>query len=481
MVKPSDERNMARSRWGLALVCMASLGALSLGACSEPEEQEAPRRPNILFILVDTLRADYLGTYGFQGDISPHVDKLAGESVLFENCLSQAPWTKPSMASIMTSTYPRVHKLTNHAGMFWSESEDNTVQTGVLSSEYTTLAESMKELGYRTAGFVANPWIAGEFGFAQGFDVYEDDETGRSLPGDIFMAEARDWLASLPEDDEQPVFLYVHLMDVHDPFHAPYTDARDLAGSPTLGGERQLTEAPPGYLQDNATSRSLQHWRAAYAANVRAFDRRFSFFLDGLRQTGLLDDSYLVFTSDHGEELAEHDKWAHGFTLHHHQVHVPLFIRRPGGEGGGRRVQGLVQSIDLLPTMVSLAGGTPPDHAQGRDLSSLLLESKAEGEDGLESSFASAARLTPGLYSMRSGAYSLIVDLYSGEQRLYDLERDPGEQWDLAAERPQVVSRLRAELDRHLAAMAAEGGIAPEQRPIDDERIEELQALGYTR
>lgn len=454
---------------------LAAILLPGLTACSEPEAPQRP--PNIIFILVDTLRADYLGTYGFDGEISPTIDALAAQSVVFDNCLSQAPWTKPSVASIMTSTYPRVHQLTNHNGMFWSDAvEDDGLQTGVLPEASVTLAESLKAAGYATAGFLSNPWIAGEFGFGQGFDVYADDQTGRSLPCDIFFAQARDWLETRPAD--KPFFLYLHLMDVHDPFHAPFTDARALKSATSLGADRTLAENPPAYLADYGRTLSLLDWRSKYAANVRSFDRKLSFFLDGLEASGRLDDSWIVFTSDHGEELAEHDHWAHGFTLHHDQVHVPLFVRAPGGAGGGRRVPNDVQSIDIFPTIVSIAGGDIPESAQGSDLSPLLAGDEPRGEDF---SFASATRLTPGMYALRTKRFTLLVDLYDDTAWLYDRDTDPGEQWDIAGERPAVVTQLRKRLDDHLAEMAAHGGVAPDMLPIDEERIAELEALGYTR
>ncbi len=458
--------------------CREAAGDSSRGQAATPQP---PRPPNVIFILADTLRADFLGSYGFEGEISPHLDALAAESVVFDNCLSQAPWTKPSMASIMTSTYPRVHQLTNHNGMFWSDAtEDESLQTGVLPQESVTLAESFREAGYATAAFVSNPWIAGEFGFGQGFDVYADDQTGRSLPCDIFLAQARDWLAE--RDDERPFFLYLHLMDVHDPFHAPFTDARALKSSPNLGADRRLSEAPPAYLADNLSSLSLVEWRSRYAANVRAFDRRLSFFLDGLRTSGLLDESWLVFTSDHGEELAEHGHWAHGFTLQHHQVHVPLFLRAPGGLGGGRRVTSAVQSIDIYPTLVALAGGESPDSVQGLSrVRELGLPEAPRSVGGDDFSFASAARLTPGLYSVRTRRYSYLVDLYTEEEWLYDRLLDPGEQWNLAKQEADTVRQLRKRLDAHLEEMEAHGGVAPDVRPVDEDRLEELRSLGYTR
>ncbi len=449
----------------------AALGLSLWSGCSSSAD-----RPNIIVVLTDTLRADYLGTYGFQGDISRHIDELAGESVVFENCFTQAPWTKPSTASLFTSTYPRVHQLTNHKGMFWSSSDDELFETGVLPNDLVTLAEGLKAAGYQTGGFVANPWITGEFGFSQGFDRYYDEATGRALPADIFLEAARDWLDEISAD--QPFFLYLHLMDVHDPFEAPYTDARALRDSPSLGAERQLSELPPSYLEPGSTSLSVRHWRSRYAANVREYDRRLSFFVDELRHTGILDESYLVFTSDHGEELYEHGHWAHGYTLHHHQVHVPLFIRAPDAEHGGEKVTSVVQNIDLMPTLVSLAGAEIPASAQGKDLSGFLRGvAPARGRY----SFASAARLEPGRYSVRSHEYNLIKDLNTQETWLYDLENDPGELYNLAQIEPKLREKLEQVLVRHLKRMEVRGGIAPETRTVDDERIEQLRALGYVR
>ncbi len=454
--------------------------AVCLAACRPAQ----PARPNIVLILADTLRADYLGFHGFQGDISPHLDRLASESIVFENCLAQAPWTKPSVASLFTSTYPRVHKLTNHDGMFWGDS-DEEARTGVLPDALTTLAESLRHAGYRTAGFVTNPWVDALFGFAQGFEVFDNEHMGRQVPGDVVLAAARDWLAA--RETDEPFFLYVHLMDVHDPYDAPIRDSALLHSSPSLGGDLPLSEAPPAYLlsrQDpnftDDAKHKLKFWRSRYAANVRSLDRKLSFFIDYLRSAGLLDTSVLVFTSDHGDELHEHGGWTHGFTLHHHQLHVPLLIRNPGGAGGGRRVETGVELIDLMPTLIARAGAVVPQEAQGRDLSGWL-NGTARQEPAYRS-WASAVRLIPNMYALRTERYSLLVHLDTDEAWLYDRTLDPGEQWNIATREPERVAELRQQLATHLMEMDARDAPEPVQTPVDDEDLRQrLKALGYAR
>ena len=185
-----------------------------LAACGEGR----PEPPNLILVVADTLRADYLGFYGFDGDVSPILDRLAAESVVFENCFSQAPWTKPSAASLLTSLYPGTHGLTDHEGGYGSEEP----RTSVLPDSAVTLAEILGERGYRTGAFVANSFLARDYGFAQGFDVYDDYAAPAETPADEILVHAGRWLEH--SDQDRPFFLYVHLMDVHWPYDAGQWD-----------------------------------------------------------------------------------------------------------------------------------------------------------------------------------------------------------------------------------------------------------------
>jgi hypothetical protein len=321
----------------------------------------APPRPSIVLVLVDTLRRDYLGFHGFDGPISPNLDRLARESVVFDNAFTQAPWTKPSVASLFTSLHPDTHGLDNHEGLFGPR-QNQALTTGVLPAEAVTLAEALKGAGYRTAAFVANPWIHGRYGFEQGFDSYEVVET---LPG--ILERARGFVR---KDEGRPFFLYLHFMDVHGPYDAPEEDFQAMGTSPSLAVR---TEPPAGVLGklppylagipwfgdeefQNRTfgevisfrlTRSLTV-RARYAANVLDFDRRIAPFLNDVRNSELDQNTILVLTSDHGEELLEHGGWDHGFNLYEHQIRVPLLIRTTGARDRAR-VTRAANLVDVMP------------------------------------------------------------------------------------------------------------------------------------
>jgi len=447
-------------------------------------------RPSILLVLVDTLRADYLGSYGFEGDVSPAMDRLAAESVRFANCFSQAPWTKPSVASLFTSLYPEAHGLTNHEGLFWGP-EQTGMKTGVMPEEAFTLAEALRERGYRTAGFMTNPMLAPTYGFDQGFETYQFFEV-QDL-SNLVMDAAYHWLDALPAG--QPFFAYVHFMDVHGPYDAPREDVDALRDSPSLGSPYHLTEEEiegiSGYLKripwaQTEEARELLNWRAQYAAGIRDFDRRFSSFIERLRASGRLDQTFLVLTSDHGEELFEHGGWDHGHSLFDHQLHVPLFIRRPHGEGA-RVVENVVSVIDIMPTLLSIAGIETPASLQGRDLSRLfsasLIEPPDDSEDNDDNgvSHGTATSDRPGLHSVRTRRHKLIFDLDSGETWLFEIESDSEERENLADQRKEMVLRLREQLLTHVAEATAQGALEKRIAPVPGELVERLRGLGYVQ
>ena len=457
---------------------------------SRPEEhrrrakKQTEARPSILFVLVDTLRADYLGSYGFEGDISPGLDRLAAESLRFENAFSQAPWTKPSIATLFTSLYPEVHGLTNHEGLFWGKGRPG-MQTGVLPDEAVTLAEVFRENGYRTASFMTNPMLAPTYGFDQGFEIYEVHEI-RDW-SNLVMDAANRWVDSIP--DGEPFFAYLHFMDVHGPYDSPEEDFEALKDSHSLGDDRDLSEDEYGAISDylkrvgwagEPEARNVRTWRARYAAGIRDFDRRFASFVDALRASGRLDEVYLVLTSDHGEELFEHQGWDHGHTLFAQQLHVPLLIRRPGGEGA-RTTTNVVSLIDLMPTLLSIAQIEPPAGVQGRDFSALLDPLLEDRHQASNASRATATSDRPGLHAIRTPDYKLIMDIDTGETWLFDTGGDPSERQNLSAARPEVVEELRDRLLARITESTVDGALGKRLAPIPDELVEQLRTLGYVK
>jgi arylsulfatase A-like enzyme len=459
-----------------------SCGILLVLSCTRP-----PEPPSIVFILIDTLRADFLGSYGFEGPVSPQLDALARESHLFEHCYAQAPWTKPSMASLFCSLHPLGHGVTNHEGRMWGRETEDLVK-GVLAEEAVTLAEVLQEGGYRTAGFVANPWMTAEYGFHQGFDVYEDvtgdPKSGIKVPADSVLAQARGWLSSIRPAER--FFLYLHFMEVHAPYDSPNSYYELVRGSPGLASDDRITleefkwvpiyMRQPYWVVDEQAS-LISTWRGRYAAGIRHLDQTLAPFLEELQSSGRLENTWLVITSDHGEEIHEHGGWDHGRTLYEHQIHVPLLLRPPGGLEEPRRHEDLVRLIDLMPTLLARAGLAGPSTMEGDDLSPLLA---GEPVDVSGVSFATGTNEDPGLYSLNVGKYKLILNILTNQYLLFDLEEDPGETGEnLGQLRPRLAQEMLEHLKRFVESQEDRDLFAAPTRPVSEERKARLRSLGY--
>lgn len=434
-------------------------------------------RPSFIVLLVDTLRADYLGAYGFEGAISPNLDRLAAESLLFENCFANAPWTKPSIATLFTSLPPAVHGVTDMGKATWS-GQGGLMQ--LLPEEAETMAERFQRAGYRTAAFVANPFISPRYGFSQGFEVF--DRKGKTS---ALLASARRWLAEHAFDREAPFFLYLHVMDVHGPYDAPRGDFEAVLQQMDGGVSRTLTkeeyERIPEYLRgiDWATEEEryrLTSWRAKYGAGVHSFDRAIGPFLDELRASGVLDRAYVVLTADHGEELMEHGGWNHGNNLYDHTLHVPLLIRKPLAEDAGRNITSLLSLIDLMPTLSALGGVELPPGILGRDFSTVL---RGGSDAETTAVFAGAVKENPRIQGVRTLSHKLIWDEERGELELYDLIADPKECHDLSEQDAPSLAQMKTYLREHLERNETRGALSPEAIPMGDELRSQLKALGY--
>ncbi len=470
-----------------AVVCSLAIPAL-LAGCTQ-QESPASEPPSLILVLVDTLRADYLGAYGFEGAISPNLDALARESVVFDRAYSQAPWTKPAIASLFTGLEATVHHVLTHRGRYGdqeSSKQESDVETDILPPGAVTIAEALSEVGYETAAFVANPWIRKAHGFAQGFATFDERFVANDTPADKIVAEARSWLAR--RDSKRPFFLYLHFMDVHDPYDAPDEDVAAVRTSPSLGEDRALAreDLPPGMLAGMRSRRlpwvagegvlHLHEWRARYAAGVHAFDRRFGPFVDELKKSGVLDKAVLVVTADHGEELFEHGDWAHGKNLHNHQLHVPLIVRLPEASEPGRRREDLVALIDVMPTLLSLGGATAPAGLQGADLTPAL---RGESLPPRNAVFATGVKWHPEQHALQSPTRKLIADVDAGTAQLFDSQHDPGERNDIAAANSVDTFQLGERLQQHLAKSAQHPGIGRASATIDPQARERLRSLGY--
>lgn len=457
---------------------MAIALSLPAGAC-RPRGDE---RPNIIVIVVDTLRADHLGSYGFVGNVSPHLDRLAAEAIVFENCFSQAPWTPPSMGTLFTSLYPEQHGLHRFHDNQFLDPESARLRATVLPDEAVTLAEGLRDAGYRTSAFIANPWLHRDWGLSQGFDSYDDSRVGKNTPAAHLVSGARRWLEE--RAGPAPFFMYLHFMEVHGPYVATRRDFDLMWNVLATGPPRVLEESEsptdrldvhPAWADDTLRHR-LAYWKARYAAGVRLFDRRIAGFLKYLRESGILDSSYLIVTSDHGEELFEHEGWGHGGSLHDHQLRVPLIVRPPKADGGARRVSRYVRLIDLMPTLLSLAGATAPPEAQGVDLSPLL---RGENVGPPAVVFSTGVIEKHDMFSVRTQHYKLVVD--GDETALFDLVADPGETIDVSDRKATTAAGLHELLRGHLLRSSGAGRLPTRTADIPEKMLEHLRALGYVQ
>jgi len=416
-------------------------------------------RPNVVIYLVDALRADRLGTYGCERPLSPNLDAMAAEGVVFADTVAQSSWTKASVASIFTGLWPREHGVNG---------PDDCLPEGL-----STLPERFHEAGYHTAAIVANAYVGRPFGFARGFDHFEFIEhvRGRS---EVLHERIVAWMNSLPVDGK-PFFLYVHTIDPHAPYAPPPPFLERFAGTvddPTVGEVATVRGLVLGTVTPSeALTRDL---RDLYDAEVAANDASFGQLIRELRGHGELEHSVVVFTSDHGEAFGEHGSFTHGLDLYREVLAIPLVIRLPGARGAGLRVNTTVQHIDLPPTLLTLAGLPGSNELPGR----VLVDDRGSARGGPPRTVLSYLDYWGhrGAVAIR-GDWKVIVPLtadFGRDVELYRRPDDPGETRNLAPEMPVRLGWLQGPLE---AALRVKG--ISERIRVDPETREQLQALGY--
>jgi len=489
-LRGADERRSPLTRPGIAAVVLALLAAAWAGgaqlahapapAPSPPRAAAPAGAPNVVLIMVDTLRADHLSCYGSAAVKTPHIDTLAADGLRWVNTFSQASWTRPSVATILTGLYPSSHGAVHKADR--------------LPDRVDTLAEVLGRAGYHTVGFADNANVSQAFNFQQGFDEYHylapdfffaASEPAAQLalysglrlvrerflahyvdvhhyyqPAEVVTAEVRRWLDRGARDE--PFFLFAHYMDPHDPYFAH-----------PFNGEGYARVAHP-----NPPPALAERLHRLYEGEVAYLDEHLGVLFDDLRRRGLYDRTLVVLTADHGEEFHEHGGWWHGTTLYDEQIHVPLIVKPPGAHALARLRDELATSLDIAPTIVAAAHLKPPAVMQGH-----ALPLDAGPAPARESTFAEEDLEGNVLQAVRTRAWKL-VSANPGNPRglapeeLYDLPRDPGEQRNVVA--PAETEKMRAALGRSVLEAREHGG-ASEQIGVDAATKARLKALGYTQ
>lgn len=487
----------------------ASRKEAGAAASATPDSIEVSQPPRlILLISIDTLRADHLGVYGYERFTSPNLDVFALEGAVFEDANSAAPWTLPSHATMLTGLYPMTHEAMTIASKL-----DETI---------ATLPAMLAEQGWKTASVVATPWLVRDrHGITKDFEQYKHVRTRpeRRRPSTLITDEAIGWVEAASEAGEQ-LFVFVHYFDVHadyksepgyeDLFVSPYDGDADGSAWQILTStlvpeyiefcknELEGDECSFGpesdnpkfidehFVQPTFDDRDARHLVDLYDAGVRQMDAELSRLFASLGKKGHLEDALVIVTSDHGEAFGEHGEFDHFLSAYQEVLHVPLIMRGPGVPAGAR-IDVPVSLVDIVPTVLELAGAPPMDGADGRSLVPLL-----RGEDDVpfrqRSIFSDAPgglsheMITPGFFPVRRAVrrdqWKLVHDAKSGDFALYDLATDPLEQIDLYLDRPEIASRLAEEMDRRYGDFDIEA-LRTDDVELSEEEKAQLRALGY--
>ena len=386
---------------------------------------------NVIFISMDALRFDRTGAGGSTD--MPNLDAFAKDAIFFTNTTSAAPWTVPSHMAMFTARWPTLHGVTNKL----KPGPEGDLVFQQLAPEIPTLPEKLVDAGWKAVAFTGGAGVQAKFGYGRKFETYLDDKPFAGM--DYSGPPAMDWLRTHKADH---FFMFLHGYDAHGQ-HAlldqdPRAAVPDYKGPLDGGIEEQAklreeglaainTPGDPANLGDAVTAEDIRFLTAIYDAKVKAADVRLGKFLDTVKELGLFDTSIIVLVGDHGEEFMEHHYLDHGATLCDHQLHVPMIIRFPGGEGHGQ-VADAVRTIDVFPTVFDALGVTPPDGINGTSLIPILQGKKLDLPIYSESDY----RLFVHLRSEKKDGKKLVLDLEDGQRSLYDLVADPGEQTDLS-------------------------------------------------
>jgi choline-sulfatase len=462
---PTSQSLVRLIRWTTFAVLLAML------ACSDAREEvdlSFDNRPlgtaediaaladrddlNVLFILIDTLRADRLSAYGYERPTSPVLDYVAGTGLRFDRHRAQSTWTKTSMASLWTSLYPQRTDVLTHKD--------------AVSPEARMPAEVFSDAGFATVGIWRNGWVAPNFGFNQGFEIYLTPKPAQApaamrtkpIAGRINGTDI-DAVYSATEflrvNQDRRFFLYVHLMDVHQ------------------------------YITIEETALFGTSYSDAYDNSIRWEDQQVGEILAELYRTDIAKKTLVVIVSDHGEAFGEHGSEGHARDVHQEVTNTPFIIGFPFRLDPGMVITHPTQNVDVMPTIYELLGMAPPDLTDGKSRVGWLKGDHTpdfpdRDFSHLDRSWGKTDKPANPVVAVREGGYRLIHDVNQPDRdQLYDVRSDPAESIDIASDAPGILQTLRTSVDGYLNLVPAWEGGAPEVE-LDEMSLRQLRALGYS-
>jgi arylsulfatase A-like enzyme len=428
--------------------------------------------------VVDTLRADRLGSYGNTRGLTPFLDALAARGVRFANAHAASSWTNPSVASIFTSRHPSEHTVTSF---------DSRLPAGE-----TTLAERLAQARYRQVGFVANFRLSRELGFGRGFDEWFPYVEGQKTRLSRMTTDAETFLdlAWLPASSRwwrswtrRPSHLYFHCMEPHAPYLPPADVRTRFAGEPPPGlTPESANDALTSLAWDRLDSAAVAYLASLYDAEVADLDAELRSLFASLDAEGLLANAVVVVTADHGEEFREHGLLGHGTTLYEEELHVPLIIVAPG-LAPGTVIEEPVSLVDLAPTILDLLGLSPEPHFEGHSLASRARGGPAAERDVVAELVPTGSPLARHRATIIRDHRKLITfrnEVPPVDDERFDLTADPRETAALKSESAVAAFAPLAEaLHEDLATFAARASPPDVAQDIPQSTRDRLRALGY--
>lgn len=451
----------------------------------------SPEKWNILLFSIDTLRADGLGCYGNPRQVSPNIDSLAREGILFQHALAQSSWTLPSHMTMFTSLYPSTHGC--RASTVWTKNIDR------LNDYWVTLPEILKSFGFSTAAFTDGKLLGPVFNFDQGFDICDD--SGGHI--EKIAQKVIHWLET--HDSNKPFFLFMHCYDVHS-YDPPGSLEKRFAGEyeGKLLKFRKQGESLSTRVTANAfyslSDMDIKYLRDLYDAEIFFTDREFEKVLNCLRKNNLYESTIIIVTSDHGEEFWEHGGTGHGWSLHQHQLKVPLIIKLPALSCAGRTIQEWVGIIDIGSTVLDILGIPAPNEFQGISLLPLIKKNEY-----MERNFLAEASLLGNQKCLIQRRYSFLFNQYppigedifywkrflyvwrnimqSSGNELYCLSEDPSETSNVISGKTNLANEIQKNLLEEIEDKLRFSTKASSTGKIDaDQKTREhLKSLGYIK
>ena len=452
----------------LAVVAVVVVGYRALRSTPSAPSQPQPPMKNVVLIVLDTVRADRLGCYGSDLGLTPQIDEFARSAVRFDRAFSHAPWTLPSVASLLTSRHPRQHGAGGYLPNFQ-----------ILPAEAVTVAEVFQRAGATTHAIVNVLFLTEKLQMTQGFDTVDADAPNTNLQVRRAGATTDAALRWIDQHGPRGFLLLIHYFDPHliydppPPFRQRFAAPRDRSSTDYLFGTRRDMVALRAGRAAGLDLPRIARLERLYNGEVAYVDAQVGRLLEGISQRGLDANTIVLVTADHGEEFLDHGGFEHGHTHYDELLHVPLLIRAPNVQAPAT-VHTTVRQIDVAPTLCELAGIEADPAFVGQSLVPLLQGRQEPHRPVLsEGNFWGPRR-----EAWRQGGMKLVRSFAPAETHLFDLRTDPAEKINLAQQAPEQRNRMLDELKLVLRAMSTEA--VTTQAPIlTQDEIEHLRSLGY--